>query len=197
MKVYYQGISLRNLRKIKDRYKNLMPEVETGVTEIIEFRKDSVEAQWIIDNILPDVEKYTGRKHQFHRAVIFGQGPNSHPIEHVDGFWPPKPDAIIWSLNIPIKNCEKGEMVWWGGKFDVSTISNAPDYDNGFKPETRTDVKKLNSLQLTWHGDKHLIDRVVVDEPTIVKVDIPHQVINSSNKVRMLLAVRFTPDLII
>ena len=45
MKVYYQGISLRNLREIKDRYKNLMPEVETGVTEIIEFRKDSVEAQ--------------------------------------------------------------------------------------------------------------------------------------------------------
>ena len=88
-------------------------------------------------------------------------------------------------------------MVWWGGEFDVSTISNAPDYDSGFKPETRTDVRKLNSLQLTWHGDKHLIDRVVVDEPTIVKVDIPHQVINSSDKVRMLLAVRFTPDLII
>jgi len=197
MTVFQQGISLTRLRDIQERYKDMMPAVDAGITQVLEFKKDSEEAKWIAENILSDVEKYTGRKHQFHKAVIFGQGPNSHPIEHVDGFWPPKPNAIIWSLNIPIKNCEKGEMLWWGGKFDVSTIPNAPDYDSGFKPETPTDVKKLNSLQLTWHGDKHLIDRVVVDEPTIVRVDIPHQVINSSNKVRMLLAVRFTPDLII
>ena len=96
MQVYRQGIVINKLQEIQDRYRNYMTDVESGETEIIDFDKDSKEAQWIVENILPDVEAYTGKKHIFHRAVLFGQGPKSFQPEHVDGFVPPKPNAIVW-----------------------------------------------------------------------------------------------------
>jgi len=195
MQVYHQGIVITKLQEIQDRYRNYMPDVESGETEIIDFDKDSEEAQWIIENILPDVEMYTGKKHTFHRAVLFGQGPKSFQPEHVDGFVPPKPNAIIWSLNIPVANCEQGEMIWYEGDFTLSPKPNSPDYDSGFKPSHRTNVKLLNSLDLNWVGERKIKDRVIVNQPTVVKVDIPHQVVNAGDKVRSLLAVRFSPDI--
>jgi len=196
MTVFQQGISLTKLRDIQDRYKDMMPVVDSGITQILEFKKDSEDAQWITENILPDIEKYTGKKHNLHKAVLFAQGPQSYPQEHVDGFWPPKPDAIVWSLNIPIINCEQGEMIWYGGEFELTTIEDAPDYDGGYVPTNPTDQKKQNSIKIEWHTDKHVIQRLVIDQPTIVKVDIPHQVVNASNQVRKLLAVRVSPNLI-
>jgi hypothetical protein len=196
MQVYHQGIVITKLQEIQDRYRNHMPDVESGETEIIDFDKESEDAQWITQNILPDIEAYTGKKHTFHRAVLFGQGPKSFQPEHIDGFWPPKDNAIIWSLNIPITNCEQGEMIWYEGDFTVSPKLNSPEYDSGFKPSYRTNVKLLNSLDLTWVGERKIKDRIVVNQPTIVKVDLPHQVVNASNQVRKLLAVRVSPNLI-
>jgi hypothetical protein len=195
MKSYHQDIVISNQDDIREYFKNHIDQIQSGETEIIEFSKDSKEAEWIIENILPDVEKYSGKKHELHRAIVFGQGPNSYPKEHVDGFWPPKPNAIIWSLNIPIKNCEQGEMLWYEGDLELRTIPDAPDYDGGFHPNTRTNVRKLNSLEIHWKEDKRLKDSVVVDKPTIVQVNIPHQVINHKNDTRAILAVRFTPDI--
>ena len=195
MQVYRQGIVINKLQDIRDRYRNYMIDVESGETEIIDFDKDSKEAQWIVENILPDVEAYTGKKHTFHRAVLFGQGPKSFQPEHVDGFVPPKPNAIVWSLNIPVSNCEQGEMIWYEGDVTLSPKLDSPDYDSGFKPSHRTNVKLLNSLDLNWVGERTIKDRVIVNQPTVVKVDIPHQVINAGDKVRSLLAVRFSPDI--
>ena len=86
-------------------------------------------------------------------------------------------------------------MIWYEGDFTLFPKLDSPDYDSGFKPSRRTNVKLLNSLDLNWVGEKTIKDRVIVNRPTIVKVDIPHQVVNAGDKVRSLLAIRFSPDI--
>lgn len=197
MIVYKQGIVLNKLKHIQERYKNVFTDVEPGNTLVLEYKKGTAEIDWITENVLPDVEKYSGREHQIHKAVLFAQGPRSYPDEHVDGFWPPKSNAVVWSLNIPIMNCDQGEMRWYSGDFELSSVETAPDYDNGYIPETPTNQKSLNSIKIKWSSEKKIIDKLIINQPTVVKVNLPHQVINTSHNMRVLLAVRFSPDLII
>jgi hypothetical protein len=39
MTVFQQGISLTKLRDIQDRYKDMMPQVDSGITQILEFKE--------------------------------------------------------------------------------------------------------------------------------------------------------------
>jgi hypothetical protein len=97
---------------------------------------------------------------------------------HVDGFSTERKGACDWALNIPIASV--GEMSWYGGDYELAKTANG---------------QGLGYLEPVWKTEMRLLDSVSVDRPTIVKINVPHQVINHSTQRRLVLSLRFTPDI--
>ena len=73
-------------------------------------------------------------------------------------------------------------MNWYSGEYTLS--------------ETKT-PEGLALLKINWNCDPAIIESTVVDVPTIVKVNTPHNVDNRSNKHRLMLSIRWIPDLVL
>jgi hypothetical protein len=172
----YKHIDLVSWGSIVERFQNLMPYVVKNQTYTC-TQEDKI---WLAGILEPAVESVMGRKLKLKSAIIFAQGASSIQEVHVDGFGIDRKGASNWALNIPIANCEQGEMIWYSGKFHLG--------------ETAT-IQGLHYLVLNWDEEQQIQESIVVDRPTIVKIDIPHQVINHSDKRRLMLSVRFTPDI--
>jgi hypothetical protein len=172
----YKHIDLIAWGSIVERFHKLMPDVVKQQSYTC-TQEDKI---WLAGMIEPAVESTLGRRLKIKSAIVFGQGSGSIQEIHVDGFGINRKGASNWALNIPIANCEHGEMIWYSGKFHLSETAN---------------TQGLKYLELNWDEEQQIQESIVVDRPTIVKIDIPHQVINRSDKRRLMLSVRFTPDI--
>lgn len=113
-------------------------------------------------------------------VIIFGVKPEASIRLHVDGLSLDRKHAKNYALNIPLANCDMGVMHWYNGDYTLT--------------EQKTE-EALQYLKLTWNSPPVIIDSAVIDTPTIVKVDIPHNVHNHSPKHRLILSLRFVPDI--
>jgi hypothetical protein len=111
--------------------------------------------------------------------MLFYSSPGESRGVHVDYFnnWHNYP---TWALNIPIVNGDQCEMQWFGG-----------DYTK----EVRTVNSGSPAWHLTWKSPPVLLESEIIDKPTVVYVDIPHNVINHSTEPRIVLSLRFRPSL--
>ncbi len=116
-------------------------------------------------------------------AILFGSDPGKSYGIHIDGYSLTRKNASNYALNIPIANCEQGYMNWYGGEYRLS--------------ETKT-AEGLGLLKIHWNCDPEIIEQTIIDVPTIVKVDLPHNVENRNpDKHRLMLSIRFLPDLVL
>lgn len=162
---------------IQARFQHLMPDIIGQQSYSIK----GTELAWVGSMLCGQVKKITGLDHQIKSAIIFGQEPKNVQGLHVDGFSVDRVGASNWALNLPIT--EVGEMFWYGGKFSLSEAVGG---------------QGLKYLRLNWEEEHHVIASAVIDRPTIVRIDVPHQVVNQSkNNRRMILSARFNPDIII
>lgn len=168
----YKHIELADCTAIVERFQGLMPNVATQQSYIC-TQEDNI---WLTDVL----ESTLGSKLKLKSAIVFGQGPSSTQAIHVDGNGINRKGASNCALNIPIANCDAGEMIWYSGKFHLSETAN---------------TQGLKYLELNWDEEKQIQQSIIVDKPTIVKIDVPHQVINHSDKRRLMLSVRFSPDI--
>ena len=111
-------------------------------------------------------------------ALTFIQPPNLKGIIHVDGIKPGRTGHPDWALNIPITTSD-AEMSWYKGDYTLKTEDN----------------QGLAYLNIVWTDGPNLAKTIKVDQPMIVNIDTPHSVTNFSNHLRMILSVRFNPDL--
>lgn len=128
--------------------------------------------------VLPGLSAHTKKQHKIKAGIFFAQAAGSVQEMHVDGFSTERKGACDWALNIPI--AEVGVMSWYGGEYDLVKTANG---------------QGLGYLEPAWRGEMVLLESVNVDRPTIVKVNIPHQVINHSENRRLILSLRFSPDI--
>jgi hypothetical protein len=179
---YFTPVQLNQWDVIIDRYKNYADDL---VPRTIVLPLE--ELQWldsILKNTITDIK---GQPHTVSAAVLFCQQSkynkteNSYNlgihIDHVDDAFLASKDS--WGLNIPILNCDQGEMIWYGNKYKLREVNT-----QGRKDYT------INWLQ----GPVKKISKII-DTPHIVNVGIPHQVINHSNNFRIMLSVRFVPGI--
>jgi len=174
----YKHIELSTWTAIIERFQELMPNVVKQQSYTC-TQQDKI---WLSSVIEPAIASTLGSKLKLKSAIVFGQGPGSIQEVHVDGFGVARKGASNWALNIPIANCGHGEMIWYSGKFHLSETAN---------------TQGLKYLDLTWDGEQKIQESIIIDKPTIVKIDVPHQVINNSNTRRLMLSVRFSPDIFI
>jgi hypothetical protein len=171
---YTCPITITNWQAIQDKFKD---------KELIAFNKRSIvlsaeEQNWVGEQILADINKFTGKEHKVANAIIFVQPAKLKGIIHVDGIKPGRVGHPNWAVNIPLTSND-AEMSWYEGNYILKTEGN----------------QGLAYLDITWTYGPNIAKTVKVDRPIIVNIDTPHSVTNFSNQLRMVLSVRFTPDL--
>ncbi len=110
-------------------------------------------------------------------VLAFSQGPLAVQEIHVDGYSAKRTRSSNSALNIPIKS--SGRMTWYRGKYELEEASTS----------------KVKYLKLNWISEPAIQYSVVIDSPTIVKIDVPHRVTNLDNASRIVLSVRYSPDI--
>lgn len=184
----HSKFNLTNWNQLKNRYADYIDDNIVG-QKLIVFENNSDEVKWIEEQIITDVNRFTGLNHKIKVAVLGGLCSGNLLKEHIDGFNPPRPDACCYSLNIPIKNYENFVMEWYEGNYIPKERQDKPNTDSQFVAD------EMQHLRPEWLGERKLKSSANILEPTIVQINIPHQVKNYSNKTRVVLAVRFTPDI--
>jgi hypothetical protein len=132
------------------------------------------------NNIKKKIELILGTKRSIVSAILFTQGPKRSQSIHVDGYRLDRAGARNWALNIPIRNTLDSEQIWYNGQYML---------------ESREDPGMPKYLELQWLAEKEEAYRCVIRQPTLVRINIPHHVINYSDQSRFMLSVRFDPDL--
>ena len=171
---YAHPITITNWQVIQDKFKD---------KESVAFNKRNMvlsadERNWIAEQILPEINTFTGIEHKVSNAIIFIQPSNLKGVIHVDGIKPGRVGHPDWALNIPITNSD-AEMSWYEGNYALKTEG----------------TQGLAYLDILWTYGPNLAKTVKVDQPMIVNIDTPHSVTNFSDHLRMILSVRFSPDL--
>ncbi len=117
-----------------------------------------------------------------HECLVFQSRPFENPSIHVDGNNEDRAGSNDVALNVPILNCEGTEMIWYSGDYTVKVL---PVEVN----------KKVSSLIPEWHSGPDQIYHKEITSPALVRVNVPHCVINPQEKPRIMASFRFTPGL--
>ena len=168
------SISISNYNLIQEKLKDKL--------KIITIQKQILlsteEKKWLSTQLLSEIESLTGKQHKITNAILFIQQPKAESSIHVDGISPIRLNHPNWALNIPITKSD-AEMSWYEGVYSLNI----------------KDSQGLAYLDINWQHGPNLAKIIKIDQPIIVNIDKPHKVVNFSNHVRMILSVRFTPDL--
>jgi len=109
-------------------------------------------------------------------ARFFITEPQSSIGIHIDGteLYPK-----YLALNLPVLNCAGTYMKWWDN-LDQVLIKDFEQYS--------PNIKVLDGLYKTT------IDTLELLTPHLVRIDVPHNVINNTDGIRIILSVRFKPE---
>jgi hypothetical protein len=127
----------------------------------------------------PDIRNLTGQAVKIKAAVMFINRPQFKQEIHIDGFTIDRIGTSNTALNLPILNCDTAPMFWYDGDYTLSM--NTSD--------------TIKYLKITWQTGPVVAIEKIINKPTIVKVNIPHHIENRSDLPRLMLSVRFTPDI--
>ena len=133
---------------------------------------------WLESIVCPALKKVNGLDHKIYSCINFFVAPKKNRGIHIDY---PNPQYPNWVLNIPIINYEDSEMSWYTGNYSQYTY---------YRPGGHY------SERLTWSSEPTLLESYSIVEPTLVYVDIPHDVRNNGSLPRVLMSIRVTPNIL-
>lgn len=176
---YHEPISLTNHQEIIDEFANYIDRYNDRPMDLIMLSHHELE--WLDQRIKDQVSAHVGHNTSPSYAFITIMAPHIIGGIHIDAdrLDPPK-DQNNWAINIPILNCTQGIMHWYNGNTKVILKET---------PEGTAYIQIENPNELVE------VDQKLIDEPTIVRINTPHSVSNKSDNVRILLSIRFHPDL--
>lgn len=171
---YYKHVSLSNWSNIQEFFKSRW---DGNFTMAKVFDGDDLQSLSSLIN--KDILETYGLRTRIKTAIMFINDAHFVQDMHVDGFKTDRKGASNTALNIPILNCENCPMHWYSGNYTLQE-------NLGFG---------LGYLKLKWTGDPVRIASAIIDKPTFVKIDVPHQIENPNPTPRLMLSVRFVNDI--
>jgi hypothetical protein len=127
----------------------------------------------------PDIKQELGHTAKIKSAIMFINQSGFVQDMHIDGFDLARINASNTALNLPILNCDKGPMSWYNGEYYL----------------TKSPHNTIKYLKLNWTTGPDLVCKKIINKPTLVKINVPHHIENQSDFPRLMLSVRFTPDI--
>lgn len=155
---------------------------QTTLTEMSRIDLDSAQIHFlkkpaeILNRYLQ--QTYPGIPHLF-SCILFYRPAGFPQALHLDCNNDDPPQIIDCAINIPILNCDDSYMEWYEGTYKTS-VNSKKGYD-GF-------VRKF--IELDWEEEPKLMDKLIINGPTLVKVGQPHKV-SVVDKTRSLITFRF------
>lgn len=101
------------------------------------------------------------------------------PIHIDDGH---EGSTTLLALNLPILNCKDTYHYW----FDIPASDLGTIHDRG-------NTYRSMPVDFDWTTLPQL-DRLELTEPHLVRIDLPHNVVNDTDNYRMILSIRFHPQ---
>jgi hypothetical protein len=169
----FTRLPVKNLTEIQQEVLNILPEELFKLTTIIRLPEYD---QQILD--LPCIQKILGDfgfKPYILSVQLHVTAPNITIPTHCD-------NGFVYSFNIPIANCDKTYVSW---------------FDTDGEPETlrvRDDPKGLTYNRFD-PSKCTLIERVEINTPYILNVQVPHNVENLNDTTRLMLLCRLHQDI--
>lgn len=171
---YSQPIIVEGWYKIAEKYSSWAQYGMTMHSKLV----PKEDWNWLESIVCPALKKVTGLDHKINLCINFFVAPKKTRGIHLDY---PNPRQPNWALNIPIINYEDSEMLWYSGDYSQYTYHRPGGMD---------------SERITWNSEPTLIESYSIKEPTLVYVDVPHDVINHSSLPRVLMSIRTTPNIL-
>ena len=138
--------------------------------------------QDVIAEVESEISEFLGRPVKVIESLIFQSRPNENPVIHVDGNDVDRTKGSQVALNVPILNCKDSQMIWYDGEYDLSV-------------HTTESNPNVYSLGLKWYRGPNEIFCQEITTPALVRVNVPHRVVNQQDKPRVMLSMRFSPAL--
>lgn len=114
------------------------------------------------------------------RSCILFHRPGNYPQAlHLDCNNDDPPKIMNCAINIPIANCEDSYMEWYDGNYSTSVNAS-----------TGPDGIIIKFIDLKWGDHPRLLDKTIIDSPTLVRIGLPHKV-SVVDKTRSLITLRF------
>jgi hypothetical protein len=107
---------------------------------------------------------------------FFTTKPNTDIPIHVDGS---EEYPKFLALNLPLFGCENSLMQWWDN-VELVSISNTEEYANNIKIFDSPNKTVSHSLELSL--------------PHLVRIDLPHNIVNLKDTPRAIFSMRFKPE---
>jgi hypothetical protein len=157
--------------------------LKLALPENVKGNTGTVVKKWDYENfgkLYTELEKkFTGLGFGIDRARLFYTKPKCALPVHVDGT--NKLGHYYWAINFPIHVPEDNHFHEW--------YSYTGEYFRNYNQEY------TDSTLLTEPEKIKVIDRLVLNKPYLVKVGIPHAVLNHASTPRLILSIRFYTSL--
>lgn len=114
-------------------------------------------------------------------CLVFENTPQQEAKIHVDGLSPGREGSTEVALNLPLLNPNGAYMIWYGGDYKLL---------NSYNPATGVEY-----LDVAWTSFPKEIHRQEILRPSLVKVDTPHRVTNLKDTPRVMMSLRFNPQI--
>lgn len=143
---------------------------------------ENIQPPWPVI-LFPFMHSFSKELHDWFRSIkcipgqphLFCGFPNEQSKIHKDGVLQPESAAINWVYSL---EPSKSQMIW----YDALEEGTVEVLKNKYREHifwTDSQVKE--------------IERYSIQSPTLVRIDVPHQVINNSNTHRWCISIRFRP----
>ena len=171
-------ISIPGWENIAEKYSSWVKFGEEGMHSKLVPTEDW---EFILSIVNPAIKKISRVDHKINGCINFFVPPGKTRGIHVDWSSPDWPTKGNWALNIPIANYENSAMEWYAGEYTREMYHRPGGYI---------------SDKLTWKTKPVLIESCVINQPTLVYVDIPHDVRNNGTSTRVLMSLRLSPNIL-
>jgi hypothetical protein len=166
--------------------RDLITEIQiTAIEEMSTFDVNSGQLHFLIkpQHVMGKYLKMTYPELPFlYNCLLFHRPPNFQQALHIDCNNEDPPQLINCAINIPLQNCDDSYMEWYSGAY--TTEVNATVGQDG---------RTRKFVELAWQGEPQLIEKTIIDQPTLVRVNQPHR-ISCISRVRSLITFRFSKN---
>jgi hypothetical protein len=182
---FYSYVHIENLEKIQQELlfvrENISPGAQFQSYYVNYFRKDIEEYIPSLCDYLKTVSLYD----KFFRIVLSSKKKPGEDLKsgiHVDQIT----KRFIYSLNIPVLDCENTYTAWYKGEVEL--------FDQTNNPYIRTNHNRTNHFGVVNEQNATEICRVETIRPMLINTTIPHRAL-TNKATRIIACIRFVPDI--
>ncbi len=168
----YKPVDIESYNEIQSQ----LTEILFSITDQITTTAYPVDQEFVLNQVPALKDFLSNNNLVWDMCRFFVTSANDSIPIHVDGN---SEHPKFLALNLPLFGCKDSLMHWWDN-VELDHVSDTDKYGKGIKMLDGPDKAITHSLELST--------------PHLVRIDLPHNVINLKDSPRAILSLRFKPE---